>query len=107
MKEKVILAYSGGLDTTFCVLHLLEKGYDVVSAIVNTGGFSEDQLKEIEKKAISLGVVKHYSIDAQDKIYTEIIQYAIKMNSLYEKFVSCNVHRQIYHSKRTFENSQN
>ncbi|MFH1317340.1 MAG: argininosuccinate synthase [Candidatus Woesearchaeota archaeon] len=82
--KKVILAFSGGLDTSFCTLHLKEKGYDVVTATINTGGFDDEKLKEIEKKAYSLGSIKHYSINAEEKIYDQIIQYLIKLNGLYE-----------------------
>ena len=82
--KKVILAFSGGLDTTFCTLYLQEKGYEVVTATVNTGGFSEQDLKFIEKKSIELGSVKHYTIDAKEGIYKNIIQYLIKLNGLYE-----------------------
>jgi argininosuccinate synthase len=84
-KTKVILAFSGGLDTTFCVLHLKEKGYDVVTVTVNTGGFDDDKLKQIESKAKSLGCVKHYTINAEEKIYSQVIQYLIKLNGLYEQ----------------------
>ena len=52
--NKVVLAFSGGLDTSYCAKYLtIEKGLEVHSAIVNTGGFSKDELIEIEKKAIS------------------------------------------------------
>lgn len=82
--KKVILAFSGGLDTTFCTMYLKEKGYDVVTATINTGGFSEEDLKEIEKKSKELGSVKHYTVDAKERIYEDIIQYLIKLNGLYE-----------------------
>ncbi len=82
--KKVILAFSGGLDTTFCVVHLKEKGYEVVTVTVDTGGFSEEELNLIEKKAIALGSKKHYTIHAEEQIYEQIIQYLIKLNGLYE-----------------------
>ncbi len=82
--NKVVLAFSGGLDTSFCVLYLKEKGYDVVTAVVNTGGFSEEKLKEIEEKSKLLGSIKHYTVDATEGIYENIIQYLIKLNGLYE-----------------------
>ncbi|HMM69968.1 MAG TPA: argininosuccinate synthase [Gudongella oleilytica] len=82
--DKVVLAFSGGLDTSFCVLYLKEKGYDVVTAVVNTGGFSEEKLKEIEEKSKLLGSIKHYTVDATEGIYEKIMQYLIKLNGLYE-----------------------
>lgn len=82
--KKVILAFSGGLDTSFCVLYLKEKGYHVVTAVVNTGGFTDEKLKEIEEKAKRLGSKKHYTVDARENIYENIIQYLIKLNGLYE-----------------------
>ncbi|NCB41386.1 MAG: argininosuccinate synthase [Clostridia bacterium] len=85
MMKKVILAFSGGLDTTFCTLYLQEKGYQVVTVTVNTGGFDEDELRKIEEKSIKLGSIKHYTVDAKEKIYENIIQYLIKLNGLYEE----------------------
>lgn len=63
-KEKVVLAFSGGLDTSFCVKYLAEDcGYDVYTAVANTGGFSENDLKNIEKRALQLGAKSHASLD--------------------------------------------
>jgi argininosuccinate synthase len=56
MNKKLVLAFSGGLDTSFCVKYLKEeKGFEVYTAIANTGGFSEQELKKIEEKAYSWG----------------------------------------------------
>ncbi len=63
--SKVVLGFSGGLDTSFCVKYLTEeKGFEVHSIIVNTGGFSKEELKEIEHQANRLGVKSHTAIDA-------------------------------------------
>lgn len=78
------MAFSGGLDTSFCVQYLKEKGYDVVTAVVNTGGFDDEKLKEIEEKSKELGSIKHYTVDATEMIYENIMQYLIKLNGLYE-----------------------
>lgn len=83
--KKVILAFSGGLDTTFCTIYLQEKGYQVITATVDTGGYSEEELKRIEEKSKRLGALKHYTVDARETIYQNIIQYLIKLNGLYEE----------------------
>lgn len=81
--EKVVLAFSGGLDTSFCTKYLKEeKGYEVHTVVVNTGGFNVSELEEIEKKAYSFGSSKHISIDAQEKYYKDCIRYLIYGNVL-------------------------
>jgi argininosuccinate synthase len=83
MKEKVILAYSGGLDTSYCVKFLAkEKNLDVYSAIANTGGFSKDELADIEEKAYALGVTKHVTLDVTDSYYQNCIRYMVYGNVL-------------------------
>jgi argininosuccinate synthase len=81
--KKVVLGFSGGLDTTYCVKYLSEeKGYEVHSIIVNTGGFTEDELKKIEEHAYKLGVKTHTTIDAVKGYYDRIIKYLIYGNVL-------------------------
>ncbi|MCF3109323.1 argininosuccinate synthase [Niabella sp. CC-SYL272] len=83
MAKKVVLGFSGGLDTSFCVKYLTEeKGYEVHSIIVNTGGFSEDELKKIEEHAKNLGVKSHKTVDAVKNYYDSIIRYLIYGNVL-------------------------
>ena len=83
MAEKIILGFSGGLDTTYCVKYLSEdKGYEVHSIIVNTGGFTEDELKKIEAHAYKLGVKTHTAVDAVKGYYDRIIKYLIFGNCL-------------------------
>ncbi|MCU4154847.1 argininosuccinate synthase [Carboxylicivirga sp. A043] len=83
MKEKVVLAYSGGLDTSFCVKYLAEeKNLDIYSAIANTGGFSNDELNDIETKAYELGVAKHATLDVTERYYRRCIRYMIYGNVL-------------------------
>src|ERR1700740_2573990 len=81
--KKVVLGFSGGLDTTYCVKYLTEeKGYEVHSVIVNTGGFSEDELKKIEEHAYKLGVKTHTTADAVKGYYDRIIKYLVFGNVL-------------------------
>ncbi len=81
--EKVVLAFSGGLDTSFCVKYLKhEKELDVYSAIANTGGFSEQELKSIEEGAYNLGVTKHETLDVTDIYYRNCIRYMVYGNML-------------------------
>jgi len=83
MRKKVLLAFSGGLDTTYCAIYLAkEKNLEVYSAIVNTGGFSADELKKIEKHAYALGVKKHYTLDETASYYNECIRFLIYGNVL-------------------------
>ncbi len=81
--EKVLLAFSGGLDTSFCVKYLKEeKGMEVHSAISNTGGFSADELKVIEENAYKLGVASHVTLDVTKLYYEKCIRYMIFGNVL-------------------------
>src|SRR5450432_1872821 len=83
MSKKVVLGFSGGLDTYYCVKYLSEdKGYEVHSIIVNTGGFSEDELKQIEAHAYKLGVRSHKAVNAVKSYYDSIIKYLIYGNVL-------------------------
>ncbi len=81
MKEKVVLAFSGGLDTSFCAIYLAqEKGLEVYSAVANTGGFSKEELEVIEKKAYSLGVKSHKTLDVTADYYNKGIRYMVYGN---------------------------
>jgi len=81
MKEKLVLAYSGGLDTTYCAV-FLNKSFDIYSALVNTGGFNVDELIEVEKRAYSLGVTKHINLEETETYYKKIVKYLIFGNVL-------------------------
>ena len=81
--KKIVLGFSGGLDTSYCVKYLSEdKGYEVHSVIVNTGGFTEDELKKIEAHAYTLGVKTHTTVDAVLSYYDSIIKYLVYGNVL-------------------------
>ena len=76
--KKVVLAFSGGLDTSFCVKYLSEDcGYEVYTAIANTGGFSAEELKNIEARALALGAKAHATLDITQEYYEKSIKYMI------------------------------
>lgn len=83
MSKKVVLGFSGGLDTSYCVKYLTEDlGYEVHSITVNTGGFTDDELNEIEAHAWKLGVKSHKSVNAVKTYYDRIVRYLIYGNVL-------------------------
>ena len=80
---KVVLAYSGGLDTSYCLKYLGdEKGLEVYTALVNTGGFSATELAGIEQKALELGAREHVTIDVTGEYYEKCIRYMVFGNVL-------------------------
>jgi len=80
--KKVVLAYSGGLDTTYCVKYLGDLGYEVHAVLVDTGGFSEDELAFVEKRASTIGVASYKAIRVTNKFYDKCIKYLIFGNIL-------------------------
>ena len=83
MKNKtIILAYSGGLDTSYCLKKLSTEGFSVHALLINTGGFSKSDLNKIEKQAKKLGASRFISIDAKEEFYNKIIKFLIFGNVL-------------------------
>jgi argininosuccinate synthase len=81
--KKVVLAYSGGLDTSYCLKYLKnELGYEVHTILINTGGFDETELSAIEKRAYELGSTHHINLDIIDKYYEKAIKYLVFGNVL-------------------------
>ena len=81
--KKLVLAYSGGLDTSYCAMNLSkEHGFEVHAVSVNTGGFSVAEIKEIEKKALALGATRYTSIDGVQTFYDKVVKYLIFGNVL-------------------------
>lgn len=83
MKKKIVLAFSGGLDTSFCVKYLKDDMHvDVHTITVNTGGFDEAELKRIEAHALSLGAIDHKTVDETRNYYDKVIRYLVYGNVL-------------------------
>ena len=80
--KKIILAYSGGLDTSYCLKKLSSEGHEVHAININTGGLSKNELKTMEDKAYMMGAFIYKSIDAVDIYYNKIIKYLIFGNVL-------------------------
>lgn len=81
--KKCVLAYSGGLDTTYCAKYLQnERGYEVYTIFVNTGAFSDAEIQTIEQKALALGVTAHRSIDVSETFYNDGLKYLLFGNVL-------------------------
>lgn len=81
-KKKVVVAFSGGLDTSYTVMKLSQDGYEVYAACANTGGFSADQLKANEENAYKLGAVKYVTLDVTREYYEKSLKYMIYGNVL-------------------------
>ena len=81
MKKKIVLGFSGGLDTSYCVKYLTEeKGYEVHTITVNTGGFDASEVNAIEYRAKSLGAASHVTVDETVNYYDQVIRYLIYGN---------------------------
>jgi len=72
-KKTLVLAFSGGLDTTYCLHDLVKKGYEVHSVFVNAGGISANEIQSIEDRALQLGATKHHSFDIKNDVWNEFV----------------------------------
>ncbi len=84
MSESVVLAFSGGLDTSFCVPWLREQGYDVHTLFVDTGGVSREEVASIESRAMALGATKHHCVDASSEVWKEVLVPLIRSGGWYQ-----------------------
>ncbi len=80
---KIVLAFSGGLDTSFLAIYLREQtGAEIVTVCVDTGGFSDEELAAIAARAAELGITDHRVVDARTEVYERFVSYLIKGNCL-------------------------
>jgi argininosuccinate synthase len=82
--KKIVLAFSGGLDTSFCVPYLIDKGFEVHTIFVNSGGTSANEEKKISKRAYELGAKKHINMSIETSLWKEIIKPLVWSGSLYQ-----------------------
>ena len=75
--KKVVLAYSGGLDTTYCVKYLGDLGYEVHAVLIDTGGFSQEELDFVENRANTIGLASYKAIRVTQEFYDKCIKYLI------------------------------
>ncbi|PKH51049.1 argininosuccinate synthase [Tenacibaculum sp. Bg11-29] len=80
--KKLVIAYSGGLDTSYCAVSLSKAGYEVHAVSVNTGGFTDNEIQDIEKNAYKMGVTTYQNIDAVATFYQKVVKYLIYGNVL-------------------------
>ncbi|RLK00406.1 argininosuccinate synthase [Tenacibaculum discolor] len=80
--KKLVIAYSGGLDTSYCAVSLSKQGYEVHAVSVNTGGFSSEEIKKIEENAYTMGVATYKNINAVNDFYKKVVKYLIFGNVL-------------------------
>lgn len=80
--KQVLLAFSGGLDTSYCVVYLREQGYDVVTVTVDTGNFSAEEVAAIGERSRALGASAHHHLDARAALYDGFVSYVVKGNYL-------------------------
>ena len=84
MNKKVVLAFSGGLDTSFCVPYLIDQGYEVHTLFVNTGGISPKEERAITNRAKELGAKKHININVEKSLWSEILIPLVQSGALYQ-----------------------
>ena len=83
-RKQAVLAFSGGLDTSFCVPYLIDKGYDVITLLVDTGGFDEAERRYIEERAVALGAREHVTVDGGRSIWQQVVVPLVQGGALYQ-----------------------
>jgi len=82
MSKKLVIAYSGGLDTSYCAVSLAKQGFEVHAVSINTGGFTQEEIQNIKANAYKMGVTTYKNIDAVETYYNKVIKYLVFGNVL-------------------------
>ena len=77
MKKQLVLAYSGGLDTSYCLKKLSLDGFKVHAVSVNTGGFNDQEIKNQKDNALKIGAIKYCSLNGLDNYYYKVIRFLV------------------------------
>src|SRR5581483_5820218 len=83
-RKKIVLAFSGGLDTSFCVPWLRDKGYDVITCFVDTGAFDADEKRYIEERSKTLGAIEHVTEDGAQDVWDHVVVPLVMGGQLYQ-----------------------
>ncbi|MEU4240521.1 argininosuccinate synthase [Actinoplanes sp. NPDC026619] len=81
-KRKIVLAFSGGLDTSYALVSLREQGWEVLTANIDTGGLHSGEGESVKARAEELGSAGHFIVDAREELYSRVITYGVKANYL-------------------------
>src|ERR1044071_127661 len=81
-KRKIVVAFSGGLDTSYALVSFREQGWEVITANIDTGGLHSGEGESVRARAEELGSARHFVVDAREELYHRVITYAIKANYL-------------------------
>jgi argininosuccinate synthase len=81
-KRKIVLAFSGGLDTSYALVSLREQGWEVLTANIDTGGLHSGEGESVKARAEELGAARHFIVDARAELYSRVITYGVKSNYL-------------------------
>ncbi|MEO0975353.1 MAG: argininosuccinate synthase domain-containing protein, partial [Pseudomonadota bacterium] len=82
--QRVVLAFSGGLDTSYCVPWLRERGYEVTTLFVDSGGVSAEEVQAIEARALELGAVRHVTFDGGERLWHDVVVPMVRAGAAYQ-----------------------
>ena len=93
--KKLVLAYSGGLDTSYCLMKLIQEGYEVHAISVNTGGFDTAEVEDMKTKALQMGAHTYKSVNALDSFYSKVVKYLVFGNAVSYTHLTLPTNREV------------